>query len=77
VSGIRVRLHAPRGLGPDGPSGFPEGFSADLTMPAVPRVGETIAIGEPDTESEHIYRIHGVHWYPHADDYDVYIVLRD
>ncbi len=69
---VRVQLSAPRGVGPDG-----EGFNRFVDMPTVPRVGETVALGEPDSDDERTYRIHGVHWYPDARNIDVYIVLRD
>jgi hypothetical protein len=72
-----VRLVAPVGVGPNNADGIAEGFQVDLFMAAVPRVDETIALGEEDSEEERTYRVHGVHWYPEADGFDVYIVLRD
>jgi hypothetical protein len=80
---IRIRLSAPRGVGPVKPGQeFAEGFSLNLTMPAVPRVDETIALGGAygygdDGAEPYTYRVHGVHWYPDpSTDFDVYIVLR-
>lgn len=55
---------------------MPGQFAVDRTMPAAPRVGETIAL-HPEVHPEHrTYQVHGVHWYPDEHDFDVYIVLR-
>lgn len=72
---VNVRLNAPRGVGPDGPEGFADGFNLTLPMLEAPRVGETIALGEVDEEV--IYTVHGVHWYPQGGhEFDVVVVLR-
>jgi hypothetical protein len=68
---IRVRLHAPRGVGPD-----KAGFSRDVQMPAVPSVGDTVSLGAEDTDGSACYRVHAVDWTPDEPLFDVYVVLR-
>ena len=62
---IKVRYY-----GRDGQS-----MHADFSCDVVPRVGETVRLGE---EGERVgYYVHRVSYYPHDDtDFDVYLICR-
>lgn len=62
---MKIRLSYPKGS---------EGWEADLEMDYVPRVEDSICLGDPDTEPEYYIR-HVMHT-PNEPDFQVFIVLK-
>jgi hypothetical protein len=61
---MRVQFRMPLGS---------KGWEKHLEMPAVPRAGDTVALGIDGEEVE--YQIRHVVWYPESLDIDAYVVL--
>lgn len=62
---LRVKCNYPKGS---------DGWTKDVLMPVIPRVGESINFSTDDGSDE--YEVKYVVHYPNDPDMDVYIVLK-